>query len=91
MEGTPKYNAEKLGILKPHSLPYWIYQALTNPEKDEPLQGERKTEATELALQISRWNLRTAQELIQQGFWTPTPENLEQLERLNKQYTHPNL
>ena len=91
MEGTQEYKLEKLGKVPNNSLPYWIYQALTNPEKDEPLQGEHKTEATELALQIARWNLRTAQEFIQQGFWTPTPENLEQLERLNKQYTHPYL
>ena len=86
MEGEQKYSVEKFGNLKPNSLPYWIYRALTNPEKDEALQGEHKTEATELALQISRWNLQTAQELIQKGFWGPTLENLENLERLNKKY-----
>jgi hypothetical protein len=86
MEGTQKCHVEKLGNLQPNSLPYWIYRALTNSGNNDMLQGEGNTEATELALQIARWNLQTAKEFIQKGHWDPTQENLENLERLTKKY-----
>ena len=89
MEGREKFNVEKLGNLQPNSLPSWIKRVLTNTEEDDTIEGEHETEATEREFQIARWNLRVARDLIRQGVWIPTSQNLETLHKLNLKYNLP--
>ena len=91
MEGTQIYNVEKLGNLQPNSLPSWIKRVLTYTEEDDTIEGEHETEVTESEFQIARWNLHVARELIRQGLWTPTSQNLETLHKLNLKYNFPHL
>lgn len=91
MESTQIDNVEKLGTLQLNSLPSWIKRVLTYAQEDGTIKGEPETEATESEFQIARWNLQVAWELIRQGLWTPTSQNLETLHKLNLKYNFPHL
>lgn len=86
MEGTQKYNVEKFGNAASDYLPEWIKRVLNNPEEDETFEGEDNTETSGISLRIAQWNLLVAQELIRQGLWTPTSEDLKTLNKLNLKY-----
>ena len=86
MERTQKYNEETLGNGESNYLPAWIQRVLDNSHESEMFEGEHNTDACEMSNQIARWNLLITHELIRQGLWTPTSENLKILRKLNLKY-----
>lgn len=86
MKGTSPYKEENFGVPELQYLPEWLKHVLSNAEADETLEGEHPTDTSETSIQIARWNLRIAQELIRQGLWTPTSKNLKMLHKLNLKY-----